>query len=114
MSRRFLVWISCGPAGPASSLFDSTAEYDVFYHNYSGQPTDRIFDLKSRFLVERPGEKLQVAGHELVVYNTSEYEAVAFLDDDLSFDTATLNRCFHTGVQFGLDIWQPALTLGSF
>ena len=39
-----------------------------------------------------------------------KYRAVAFFDDDIVADAATLSRCFEIGEELGLQIWQPSLS----
>jgi len=62
-----------------------------------------------------PGRKVEGIGRILLDYGdfVMRYDRVAFIDDDISADAATLSECFRIGHELGLKIWQPALTADS-
>jgi hypothetical protein len=109
--RPYLLWISTGPTGPVSKIIDDSRQYDVAYHDY--QTDIPMSSQASEYYWRVEGEKLNVAA-ERIKDIALNYRAVAFLDDDLSFTPAALNAAFRVGDALGLDIWQPALTCGSY
>ncbi|MGI4777612.1 MAG: hypothetical protein ACRYGA_05770 [Janthinobacterium lividum] len=63
-----------------------------------------------------PGNK--IAGYnELIKQNISllsNYERIAFMDDDISTSHATIAKCFDIGKKENLEIWQPSLAWKSY
>lgn len=41
------------------------------------------------------------------------YKAIAIIDDDLEFNTESINKLFHFGTDRQFELWQPALTRDS-
>lgn len=109
--RPYLVFMSVGPAGPVSNLFEYCREYDVAFHEYAAVPSPRTREAEYSWF--RPGEKLNVAA-SLLPGILDGYRQIAFLDDDLSFTADDLNRLFHVGEALRLPLYQPALTRGSY
>lgn len=60
--------------------------------------------------------KVEGLGRVLQDYSefVRSYRAVAMIDDDVAANAPTLSRCFETGDELNLQIWQPALTHNSY
>jgi hypothetical protein len=64
------------------------------------------------FHLHVPGKKVEGYARLLRDHGgfVGSYRSVAFIDDDIATDAATLSCCFAIGSELGLEIWQPALT----
>ena len=106
--RKLLVYVS----GPASWVMPSSwnhCDFDVAFSAFDAIPKCTAPD----YLFHTPLEKLHGAlinmGHQLL-----QYDAVAFLDDDVEASGPLLDCIFRAGVQADFLVWQPALTPDSF
>ena len=89
-------------------------DFDLFI-SYYGKTLDRWRD-DAEFYEARPGPKWTglaalVSEHAALI---DDYDAIWLPDDDLSVDTATLNRMFAFFCAHRLHLAQPALTANSY
>ena len=88
-------WIS----GPSKKNFDLI----IYYYGNKEKP---IFD--ANLLVKRKGLKFDNFHHFLAHNNTSKYDAIWVVDDDIIMDTASINRMFQIFLEYKLRLAQPS------
>lgn len=88
--------------------------YDIAIHDYGDWTSEDVRkNCEAEYWLPYPRrEKFEVAAAALPALPSYKY--TAFLDDDLTVDTVTLNRLFLVGDCLGLDLFQPALTQDSY
>jgi hypothetical protein len=88
--------------------------YDIAVHDYGPWTEEDVRkNCAAEYWLPHPDrEKFETAA--TMVNVLPSYRYYAFLDDDLTVDTVTLNRLFLVGDCLGLDLYQPGLTLGSY
>ena len=88
--------------------------YDIAIHDYGPWTEEDVRkNCEAEYWLPYPDrEKFEVAA--TMVNVLPSYRYYAFLDDDLGVDATTLNRLFLVGDCLGLDLYQPALTNGSY
>ena len=115
-AKRFLLVTRCGRRSlhPQWLAPGTQRDYDVFLSFYEPCETDRL--QVGVFSELRPGTK--VAGYAGFLADYAQllrsYDYVAFWDDDISADPATINRIFAIGARERLKLFQPALSADSF
>jgi hypothetical protein len=113
--RKYLVFVSTKHGQAASELYGANRLFDVAVHDY-GSWEDAQLSTRTRqseYWSPFPRrEKLESAA--AIIPALPSYAQYAFLDDDLIITTDQLNRLFTAGESLGLDLYQPALTRGSY
>lgn len=109
MNRDFLVYVPTKRGELVADLWGPDREYDIALNDYTGGG-------KGTLGADFP---LACAGHKWPVIaklagGLWRYKAVCFLDDDIKIGTLDLNRLFHAGLAFDLDVWQAALSDESY
>jgi hypothetical protein len=127
--RDNLVFISTGSlASCVPELFGPGRTFDVCIHQFDmgapgWEPTSEEFYWSSprpEFYFRKEGEKLETAAKILrdpAGYTRDmlpAYKQYAFLDDDLTVSTETLNKLFMLGRALELPLFQPALARDSY
>ncbi|MEM9043698.1 MAG: hypothetical protein AAGC81_03310 [Pseudomonadota bacterium] len=112
--RRNLVWVQSGRSFKPADWFDSdaTRDWDLLCNWYDLSCLDlRIGDIVTR----QSGTKF--TGIATVLRQTPEllkrYDQVLFVDDDLEFTHADIDRVFGMAEEHRLDLFQPTLSAGS-
>jgi hypothetical protein len=88
--------------------------YDIAIHDYGDWTEEDVRkNCQAEYYMPYPRkEKFEVAA--VMVNVLPSYKYYAFLDDDLTVDTVTLNSLFLVGDSLNLDLYQPALTKDSY
>jgi hypothetical protein len=110
--RPFLVWCSTKHGESKAELFGENRMFDVALHDYAPWTTIQRTAEAEYYLPSEGTEKFETAAANPLLL--MQYDAVAFLDDDLEISTTMLNRLFLIGITYGLQIYQPALSRDSF
>lgn len=114
-ARRHLVVLRAGDKSLHREwIAGATRSFDLFISYYGAQPDQHRAD--ADFYEMRRGPKWPCIGELLAAHPQllDRYDAFWFPDDDLSVDTATIDRMFALFRGFGLALAQPALTPQSY
>jgi len=108
--RPFLVYISVKGGNAAAQLFNADAEryFDVAWNGWDGVPVPAEAEIKLAADYQKLYGAAVLLGPVL-----QQYDAVAFLDDDIETTATDLNRMFLLGLERELELWQPAITRDS-
>lgn len=111
--RSYLLWVSANHGRMTPLLHSAERLYDIAIHDYGDWTAEDVRkNCEAEYWLPYPRrEKFEVAA--TMVNVLPSYKYYAFLDDDLTVDTVTLNRLFTVGECLGLDLYQPALTRDS-
>jgi Protein of unknown function (DUF707) len=113
--RRNLVVLRAGDASLHREWIAGDArDFDLFISYYGSEPDRHAAD--ADHYEARRGPKWPCIGELVETHREliAGYDACWFPDDDLSVDTATINRMFAFFSAYRLNLAQPALTLDSF
>ena len=112
--RSYLLWVSSNHGKMTPLLHSAERLYDIAIHDYGDWTEEDVRkNCEAEYWLPFPRkEKFEVAA--TMVNVLPAYKYYAFLDDDLTVDTITLNRLFTVGESLGLDLYQPALTNHSY
>ena len=108
--REFLLYVSDDAGRYLGDFLAPCREWDLAVNNFRGLP----FDARgAEYAFQTPGHKWHNIDADIAEI-APRYRACAFLDDDIEISGHALNRLFHTGLAFDLDVWQPSLTDRSY
>jgi hypothetical protein len=112
--RDYLVWVSCNHGDMTPLLHSADRLFDVALHDFGDWTAEDVRKkCQAEYWMPYPRkEKFEVAA--IMVNVLPSYKYYCFADDDITVDTVTLNRLFLVGDCLGLDLYQPALTQGSY
>ena len=113
-----VTWV--GKSQPLSHILnDCSRAFDLLLYDYSGQANAGIADsVKPSFLLSKKseckGDVLQNVYSFLQTIETSTYEYIGLLDDDLHFSNSDLNKLLFIANLEKLDVFQASLTHDSY
>ncbi len=110
--RDFLVFVQADAAFDREFLHESR-DFDVLLNYYGGAPETLPDDVE--IAISQPGTKTTAIDRLLAVEPRLllEYEAVFFLDNDISLGAQDIERLFWTMKEHDLDLAQPSLSAES-